>query len=155
MKMLKENDLLYQMTPWSTVVQKVQEELSINIKNKGYITVDDFLVPAKPLEAIHNFENLSDKDIFERIKRLSEISGEVFVITDVCYRKEFGPFIVSSERLDEFVCNHELIFSERFVETDVLIISLCKKLVWMFHHSGYVGLLDYKNTVGLDKKMRQ
>lgn len=137
------SDMLYQITPWSTVVQKVQEELSINIKNKGYITVDDFLVPAKPLEAIHNFEDLSDKEIFERIKRLSEISGEVFVITDVCYRKEFGPFKVSSEHLAEFVCNHELIFSERFVETDVLIISLCKKLLWMFHHSGDVGLFDY------------
>lgn len=138
------SDMLYQMMPWSTVCRKVQEELSINLKNKGYITVDDFLVPAKPLDEIYNFENLSDKEIFERIKRLSEISGEVFVITDVCYREKFGPFIVSSERLDEFVCNHEFMFSEKFVETDVLIISLCKKMVWMFHHSGYVGLFDYK-----------
>ena len=32
-----------------------------------------------------------------------------------------------------------------FFDTDAIIISFPMKRVWMFHHSGYIGLFCYKN----------
>ena len=31
----------------------------------------------------------------------------------------------------------------------LLIISLNEKVVWMFHHSGFVGLFDYSKQLGI------
>lgn len=34
-------------------------------------------------------------------------------------------------------------FEKLFFDTDAIIISFPMRLVWMFHHSGYIGLFSY------------
>ena len=47
--------------------------------------------------------------------------------------------------MEKLVSCHQRIFSELFFDTDAIIISFPMKRVWMFHHSGYIGLFCYKN----------
>ncbi len=51
------------------------------------------------------------------------MKGELYVITDFCYFKKSGPFIVEASQIDDFVETFYKIYGEDFYSTDVVIIN--------------------------------
>lgn len=133
--------MLYQIEEWENVTERVSA-MGISVRLKK-ITVDDFYIPGTKMVEVPDFCNLSDEELLLYLEELRPLSGEICVITDICYREGFGPFLLEADRLEGLVKNHRAIFSDDFFSTDAVIISFQERMVWMFHHSGLVGLFDY------------
>ena len=138
--------MLYQIEEWKTVKDKLFNEFNIEIKRSD-IGVDDFYVSGTVMHEVPGYDYLSDEELFKRLNALQEITGEIYVIVDTCYKNGFGPFFLQAEKLEGLLRHHREIFKQIFFCIDVIIISFSEKKVWMFHHSGYVGLFDYSQLV--------
>lgn len=138
--------MLYQIEEWKTVKDKLYNEFKIEIK-KRTIGVDDFDVPGTVMYEVPHFEDLTDEELFKCLNALQKITGEIYVIVDTCYKNGFGPFFLEAEKLEGLIRHHHEIFKEMFFDTNAIIISFLEKKVWMFHHSGFVGLFDYSQLV--------
>lgn len=134
--------MLYQIENWHNLRDRFRKELDENVCQMKF-GVDDINVPGTAMIPVPDFEKLSDEELFSRLRALWEPVGELYVITDICYRKGFGPFCLQAEKLEQLVKCHQGIFQELFFDTDAIIISFPMRLVWMFHHSGYIGLFYY------------
>lgn len=134
--------MLYQIENWHTVRKKLIKELGINILKMRF-GVDDFYIPGTNMIELPNYEDLSDKEVYEKLKKLHKMEGNLYVITHICYKNGFGPFLLDADKLDNLIENYANIFSENFFDTNAIIISVSRKIVWMFHHSGFLGLFDY------------
>lgn len=134
--------MLYQIEEWQTVRDKLFKEFKIESK-RTKIGVDDFDIPGTVMHEVSNFENLTDEELFKCLNALQKITGEIYVIVNICYRNGFGPFLLESEKLEGLIKYHYEIFKQMFFDTNAIIISFVEKKVWMFHHSGFVGLFDY------------
>ena len=62
------------------------------------------------------------------------------MITDYCYEKKCGPFVVDANHINEFVENFSTAFGEAFYSTDVIVISFTEKLIWVLFHEGICWL---------------
>ena len=134
--------MLYQIEEWKTVREKLFNEFKITSKS-SQIGVDDFYLPGTVMHEVPDFENLTDEELFKHLKALQPITGEIYVVVDICYKNGFGPFLLEAERLEGLIEHHYEMFKQMFFDTDAIIISFLQKKVWMFHHSGFVGLFDY------------
>ena len=134
--------MLYQVENWHIVREKVIKELGISISRMKF-GVDDFYIPGINMIELPNFEDFSDKELYNKLNNLHHITGSLYVITHICYKEGFGPFLLEADKLDKLVENYANIFSENFFDTNAIIISVEEKLVWMFHHSGFIGLFNY------------
>jgi len=134
--------MLYQIENWHVVREIVKNELGINILKMRF-GVDDFYIPETTMIEVPNFENLSDEELFDKLNKLHNMSGSLYVISHICYKNGFGPFLLEADKIKLLVINYANIFSEKFFDTNVIIISVNEKLVWMFHHSGFLGLFNY------------
>lgn len=72
-----------------------------------------------------------------------DIEGELIFVTDASYKKDLGPFRVDAASIREFVREHYKNFGEHFLETDVIIINMEIKVVWIFHHEGVYSLVYF------------
>jgi len=54
-----------------------------------------------------------------------------------------GPFRIESANIKNFVNSHVEQFGERFLETDVFIVSFDLKSIWIFHHEGVYALIQH------------
>ena len=136
--------MLYQIETWHEVRERFREELDGAVCRMKF-GVDDINVPGTAMIPVPDYEELSDEELYLRLAGLCEPDGELYVITDICYKDGFGPFRLQAEKMEKLVSCHQRIFSELFFDTDAIVISFPMKRVWMFHHSGYIGLFCYKN----------
>mgnify|MGYP001073376442 FL=1 len=70
------------------------------------------------------------------------MKGELYVITDFCYFKKSGPFIVEASQIDDFVETFYKIYGEDFYSTDVVIINFEDKRIWVLFHEGRCWLSE-------------
>ena len=140
--------MLYQIEDWKTVKENVQKALNIKISREKF-SVNAFDLPGTKMIKVPDFENLSDDELFQILINLHNLSGMLYVVTHICHKDGFGPFLLEANRLEGLVKNYVNIFQETFFDTNAIIISLNEKLVWMFHHSGFVGLFDYSKQLGI------
>lgn len=134
--------MLYQVENWNTVREKVRKNFGISILKMRF-GVDEFYIPGIKMIELPNFEDLTDEELYDKLKNLKDMSGTLYVITHICYKDGFGPFVLKADKLSGLVKNYANIFSENFFDTNAIIISMSEKTVWMFHHSGYLGLFNY------------
>lgn len=83
---------------------------------------------------------LSDVETLEYLKKLHCMNGILYVVTDYCYEKECGPFIVDANQINDFVKNFLLIYGQAFYSTDIIVISFTEKLIWVLFHEGVCWL---------------
>lgn len=83
---------------------------------------------------------LSDVEALVYLQKLHYMSGILYVITDYCYEKKCGPFIVDANHINKFVENFSAAFGEAFYSTDVIVISFTEKLIWVLFHEGICWL---------------
>jgi hypothetical protein len=95
-----------------------------------------FLERQNGWNALHNWEDLPDSEIYKKLVEMSPPLGMVFVIAESSYRAELGAFEVHADRLAEFVAGYYHEFNECLFNGDLLIISGGQGLVWAFHHEG-------------------
>lgn len=134
--------MLYQVENWHMVRDKITKSLGINLLKMRF-GVDDFYILGTKMIELPNFEDLSDEELYDKLKNLKAMSGTLYVITHICYKDGFGPFVLEADKLSGLVKNYVSIFSENFFDTNAIIISINEKTVWMFHHSGFLGLFNY------------
>ncbi len=92
---------------------------------------------------IQRFEGASDTEIIHALNNLRNFEGDLIVVTDASYLNKLGPFLVNADDIINFVTKHGENFYSDFLDTDVIIVSLESNLVWVVHHEGVYGLIDY------------
>ena len=83
---------------------------------------------------------LSDIEALEYLQKLHCMRGTLYVITDYCYEKKCGPFIVDSNQINNFVKKFFEVYGETFYSTDIIVISFTEKLIWVLFHEGICWL---------------
>ena len=86
------------------------------------------------------FVELDDNQALKYLTDLNEMTGELCVITDLCYENERGPFIINSCDIGNFVNSFLDVFGESFYSTDIIIVSFREKLIWVLFHEGLCWL---------------
>lgn len=103
---------------------------------KKFKNVDELYFNVKK-ELIFGEENeLEDMEALNYLKKLHNFSGELYIIADVSYCEEFGPFLVEAEDIDEFVSKFYCKYGEAFYSTDIVIVNFSEKLIWVLFHEG-------------------
>lgn len=102
--------------------------------------VDDLYFNVIKRMDIGEFTELEDMQSLNYLQDLCEMSGELCVITDYCYKKKCGPFIVDASEINNFVKNFHAEYGEVFCSTDVIVISFTDKLIWVLFHEGICWL---------------
>ncbi len=83
---------------------------------------------------------LDDVEALECLQSLHTMNGELCVITDYCYEKQSGPFIVDAKQMKDFVKTFFEVYGEAFYSTDIIIINFTEKRIWVLFHEGICWL---------------
>jgi hypothetical protein len=128
---------LYNLVTWQNFNNLIKQCFNINFRK-----VDNFFMPNTVWHRLNGWEQLEDVEIFQYLADLRAFEGMLFVITDACYQDSMGPFHLNATNINDFAKDHLNNFGECLFNTDVLVISIELKLVWIFHHEGVYGLVD-------------
>lgn len=107
---------------------------------KGMRIVDDLFFNVIKQINIGEFTELEDMQSLSYLQDLHKMNGELCVITDYCYEKKCGPFIVEASEIEDFVKEFHSEYGEVFCSTDVIVISFAKELIWVLFHEGICWL---------------
>ncbi|WP_371368286.1 hypothetical protein SRRS_19220 [Sporomusa rhizae] len=129
---------LYDILTWEHVRNLIKQQFGVN-----FIKVDDFFREDTEWFPLDDWENANSLEIISLFNNLKTLEGKLIIITDASYKKELGPFHVDAFDLNEFVIKHKQSFGETFLDTDILILSVDLKKIWMFHHEGVYALIDF------------
>ena len=83
---------------------------------------------------------LSDLEALDYLQNLCNMSGQLCVITDYCYERKCGPFVVEASEINEFVGDFYSVYGEAFYSTDIIIINFPEKKIWVLFHEGICWL---------------
>ncbi len=83
---------------------------------------------------------LSDIEALELLQKLHCMNGMLYVITDYCYEKKSGPFVIASTQINNFVKKFSSVYGEAFYSTDIIVVSFPEKLIWVLFHEGICWL---------------
>jgi hypothetical protein len=86
------------------------------------------------------FVKLNDMESLDCLQYMRKMDGELCVITDYCYKKKCGPFLVDASEINNFVKDFHAEYGEVFCSTDVIVISFTDKLIWVLFHEGIYWL---------------
>lgn len=111
-----------------------------DIFGKGFKYVDELYYNVNNQIQFGEESELSDVEVLVYLQKLHYMSGILYVITDYCYEKKCGPFVVDANHINEFVENFSTAFGEAFYSTDVIVISFTEKLIWVLFHEGICWL---------------
>jgi hypothetical protein len=106
-----------------------------------------FLELREGWQAIENWEELSDLEIFRMCIAASIPHGPVSVISEASYREGLGAFQIQAERLTQFAAMHSAIFSECMFDGDLLILDGNGHVAWAFHHEGMYLVFDSRLVI--------
>ena len=111
-----------------------------DIFGKGFKYVDELYYNVNNQIQFGEETELSDVEVLVYLQKLHYMSGILYVITDYCYEKKCGPFVVDANHINEFVENFSTAFGEAFYSTDEIVISFTEKLIWVLFHEGICWL---------------
>lgn len=74
------------------------------------------------------------------MQKLHPMNGMLYVITDYCYEKQCGPFIVKADQIDAFVEGFLTTNKEAWYSTDIIIVNFTERLIWVLFHEGICWL---------------
>lgn len=83
---------------------------------------------------------LEDLGALKLLQDMYSMSGELCIITDYCYEKGCGPFIVEADEISDFVKGFKKQYGNAFYSTDVIVINFMEKLIWVLFHEGICWL---------------
>lgn len=135
--------------PYKTISKEEYKKLLKLHFNVSPHKIDDYLVTDDGKELNpkwfpeEDWESKEDVDLLELLEDIRIFEGDLLVLTDSCLIRNLGPVLIDSEHLREFVKNHLKNFGVCFFNTNVIIINLELKLIWIFHHEGIYALVDY------------
>ena len=90
---------------------------------KSFRQVDDLYYDiSKEVNFGENVE-LNDNKALKYLQDLHIKKGKLYVITDFCYYKKSGPFIVEADMIESFVDTFYETFREDFYSTDIIIVN--------------------------------
>ncbi len=84
--------------------------------------------------------SFGDLEVLGYLQSLHHMKGELCVITDHCYERDHGPFVVGAEEITGFVDTYPEVFHDAFYSTDIIIVNFEEKLLWVFFHEGMCWL---------------
>ncbi len=127
---------------WDEFNHQLKETFNIKMKY-----VDDlYFNVIKRFDVGGEFVKLNDMESLDCLQHMREMNGELCVITDYCYKKKCGPFIVDASEINNFVKDFYAEYGEVFCSTDIIIISFAEKLIWVLFHEGICWLSEGKLT---------
>lgn len=85
---------------------------------------------------------INDTEALKRLQALHIMRGELYVITDFCYRTKSGPFIVEASRIEDFVDTFLETYGEDFYSTDIIIVNFEDRRIWVLFHEGKCWLSE-------------
>ncbi|ANU47560.1 hypothetical protein ADH76_19900 [Enterocloster clostridioformis] len=85
---------------------------------------------------------LNDNEALKYLQELHTMSGKLHVITDICYEKKCGPFVVDANMIDKFIDTFYSTYGQAFYSTDIVIINFEQKLIWVLFHEGVCWLSE-------------
>ena len=107
---------------------------------KNFTYVDDLYFNIQKQIDFGEEIELDDSEALDYLQDLHSMNGILYVITDYCYEKKCGPFIIDSKEINKFVKNFFLSYGEAFYSTDIIVINFTKKLIWVLFHEGVCWL---------------
>ena len=128
-------NLKYEISSWEIFKGKIKQLFKVD-----FIKVDDLLVN-EPV--IYRWEEFIITEIYNKLSELKGFEGDLFIVTDVSYNEGMGPFVVNSNDLEDFIKNHDDLFGEPFLDTDIIIISFEHKVAWVIHHEGIYTVVSF------------
>ena len=120
---------------WKEFQDKMLESFGRN-----FFCVDDLHFNVKKEIRVGECVEFDDCQILQYLRSLHAMEGNLCIITDWCYKKNEGPFIVDANELGQFVNTYKMMYGEAFYSTDIVIINFEKKLLWVFFHEGLYWL---------------
>jgi DNA mismatch repair ATPase MutS len=129
------NQTIFKLIDWNELKNMLKQNYSIE-----FIKLDSLYNSNSKWIRNDELEELNDIEILSELKKLHEMNGTLYIISDVSYRADLGPFIVDSNCVNEFVEKHLDFFGERFWDTDTIIISFENNVMWFVQHDNYLGL---------------
>jgi hypothetical protein len=131
------NNKSYTVVKWGYLNHHIKRYLDIDFRK-----VDDLCVKDIIWHSVGRRQDLVNEEMFELLATLTDFQGGLFIVTDNSYEKNLGPFAIDASNIREFARDYLRNFGEQLFNTDVLVISLQLKLVWIFHHNAVYGLVD-------------
>ncbi len=71
----------------------------------------------------------------------SGFTGWMLVVTDASFTSAGGVFRVKAENLQALVAQHRSRYGEPFFATDVIVVGLEDRRIWIFHHEGVYAMI--------------
>lgn len=128
--------VLNRIITWAEFHARMKERFG-----KSFRYVDELYFNVEKRISFGECRILDDSEVLGYLQDLHSIRGEVCVITDLCYDKEYGTFIIDSNDLERFINTFYSVFGEVFYSTDVIIVNFEEKIIWVLFHEG-IGWLS-------------
>ena len=129
--LLKGGTIINKIITWNEFNDKMKK-----VFGKSFRYVDDLYFNVEKEVTFGENAELEDDQALRYLQDLYNMNGELCVITDICYEKNQGPFIVKSNEIQNFVNTYKLTFGEAFYSTDIIIINFEEKVLWVLFHEG-------------------
>lgn len=125
--------------PWSEFENRMERVFGKKF-NRKYSKVDELFFNVERQIKFGEENELSDSEALKYLQTLHSMSGELCVITDYCYEKNCGPFVIKAEDINNFVEKFQAFYGQAFNETDLIIVSFSEKMIWVLFHEGICWL---------------
>jgi len=109
---------------------------------KSFNHVDDLYCNIKKEVNYGESVELNDNEALRYLQDLHTMEGTLYVITDICYYKNCGPFIVEADTIKSFVSKFYETYGEDFYSTDIVIVNFEEKRIWVLFHEGRCWLSE-------------
>lgn len=133
---------MFEVIDWDVMISLVKKHLNRNITKKSS-TSRYFEKEGAIWIRSEEYQHLEDIDILSCLEELRKFEGDLYIITDVSYKEDLGPFKVKSTDIYEFIENYWNNFGEYLLYVDLLILNFELKLAWIFHHGGVYSIIDF------------
>lgn len=124
---------------WSEFENRMNCEFGKKFSRKGS-KIDELFFNVESQINFGEENELSDSKALEYLQTMHSMSGELCVITDYCYERNCGPFVLDAEKINFFVEKFQVTYGEAFYATDIIIVSFSEKMIWVLFHEGICWL---------------
>lgn len=122
---------------WNEFHNKMEQ-----VFGKSFHQADDLYYNIKKEVNYGESIELNDIEALKYLQNLHIMKGTLYVITDFCYYKSRGPFIVKADEIKSFVSTFYETYGEDFYSTDIIIVNFEEKRIWVLFHEGKCWLSE-------------
>ena len=156
-----ESYLLYIMNT-NAKFDQIEQEYKYTFKRNEKRTVDlmlrqcnqYILIDSKLMMPKQTLRNLDDKEIDYTINRLSESVKQVYLHATKKFNIEYNPFTLNESTFDENILRNNIfgivvVFSDSFIQRNLIYSEVCKKLNIEIHSKEYEYLISHIKVLSL------